>query len=239
MANVTPKRVLITGANRGIGLELAAVHIEAGDRVWGSTRAGRDERLRSIDPAGTVTLDLSDEDSIVAGMAKLAAGVDGLDLLVNCAGIDARALGATDGARGPFELDAATLLEVTMVNAAGPMVVTREALPLLLAGRNPMVVNVSSQLGSMSFAARAGSDTAYCVSKAALNMLTVKTAAALRSRRIGVVTIHPGWVSTDMGGPRATLTPRQSAEAVHETVTRLTMADSGRFLTWDGRDHPW
>ena len=235
----TPRRVLITGANRGIGLELARVFTAAGHRVWGSTRPGRSDQLMAVKPAGVIELDLLNEASIQQALADLAAQADGLDLLINCAGVDARAFGTGDRPRGPFDLDAATFTGVTAVNVTGPMVVTREALGLLQAGNQPVVVNVSSQLGSMDFASGAGNDTAYCVSKAGLNMLTVKSAAALRQDGICVISLHPGWVSTDMGGSAAPLTPAESAMAIAQTVSGLTMADSGRFVTWDGRDHAW
>lgn len=231
--------MFITGANRGIGLELARVFIAHGHRVWGSARAGRSDQLAGLSPAGIVEFDLADEAGIVAGIASLTESVDGLDMVINCAGIDARALGATDRPRGPFDLDGQTFTGVIAVNVTGPMIVNRETLPLLRSGIDAKVVNVSSQLGSMNFAAGAGSDTSYCVSKAGLNMLSVKSAAALRPDGICVVALHPGWVSSDMGGASAPLTPAASAAAIYETSTALTMADSGRFITWDGRDHDW
>lgn len=232
-------RVFITGANRGIGHELARRYVSAGHRVWGSARADRSDRLADLQPAGVIVMDLADEASIVAGIGELATQVDAIDLLINCAGVDGRNFGASEGARGPFDLDGDVFTDVIRVNATGPMIVTREALGLLRAAPSPTVVNVSSQLGSMRFAKNAGRDTAYCVSKAALNMLTVKTAAAFASDGITAVAIHPGWVSTDMGGPSASLTPQESADAIVETVSALSIADSGRFLTWDGRDHDW
>lgn len=233
------RRVFITGAGRGIGFELAKAFITGGDQVWGSARAGRSDQLAALNPAGIIEFDLADEHDITAGMANLAGETDGLDIVINCAGIDARALGADGVSRGPFDLDGDTFTGVTMVNVTGPMIVTREALPLLRAGMDAVVVNVSSQLGSMDFAKGAGSDTAYCVSKAGLNMLSVKSAAALRPEGICVVALHPGWVSSDMGGASAPLTPARSAAAIYETVGGLTMADSGRFITWDGQDHAW
>jgi NAD(P)-dependent dehydrogenase (short-subunit alcohol dehydrogenase family) len=77
------------------------------------------------------------------------------------------------------------------------------------------------------------------MSKAALNMLSVKTADALRPEGIAVVMLHPGWVQTDMGGASAPLTVAESADAIVRTVDALTLADSGRFVRWDGSDHPW
>jgi NAD(P)-dependent dehydrogenase (short-subunit alcohol dehydrogenase family) len=233
------RRVLITGANRGIGLELTKTFLNAGDDVWGSARPGRTDQVRATNPAGVIEMDLADEESIVAGMSALGSMTDGLDLLINCAGIDARAVQADEGLRGPFDLDGDTFTQVTRVNVTGPMIVTREALDLLRAGTEPVLVNISSQLGSMDFARNAGSDTSYCVSKAGLNMLSVKAAAALEPDGVCVVALHPGWVSSDMGGRSAPLTPAESAAEIHRTVTSLTMADTGRFITWDGRTHAW
>jgi NAD(P)-dependent dehydrogenase (short-subunit alcohol dehydrogenase family) len=232
-------RILVTGANRGLGLELVRTWLAKGHEVWGSARTAEPLELRALGPAGVIRLDLSDEAGIVSGMHSLASQVDGLDLLVNCAGIDARALGVTEDPRGPFDVGADVFTEVIRINATGPMIVTREALPLLRAGNEPMVLNVSSQLGSMEVAATKGRDTSYCVSKAALNMWSVKAAAELRPEGIAVLMLHPGWVSTDMGGPSAQLTPAESASAIAKTIDGLDSSDSGRFINWDGSNHPW
>lgn len=231
-------KIFITGANRGLGLELARTWLGAGHEVWGSARTTDPAAFLALGPAGAVTLDLGDEASIVAGFDALAPQIGSLDLLVNCAGLDARAFGIEDP-RGPFDVAAEHVNEVMRINATGPMLVTREALPLLRAGTNPMVLNVSSQLGSMQVAATKGRDTSYCVSKAALNMWSVKAAQALRDEGIAVVMLHPGWVSTDMGGPQAQLTPTESATSIVAAVASLTFEDTGRFIKWDGTDHPW
>lgn len=231
-------RILITGANRGLGLELAKTWIAAGHEVWGSARTADPNAFLSLEPAGSITLDLGDEASIVAGFEALATQIDCIDLLVNCAGIDARAFGIEDP-RGPFDVAAEPFNEVIRINATGPMLVTREALPLLRASDDALVLNVSSQLGSMQVAATKGRDTSYCVSKAALNMWSVKAAVALRDEGIAMVMLHPGWVSTDMGGSSAELTPTESATSIVSVVDELTFEDSGRFITWDGSDHPW
>jgi NAD(P)-dependent dehydrogenase (short-subunit alcohol dehydrogenase family) len=233
------RRIFITGANRGLGYELTRLFINRGDTVWGAGRPGRTERLRALQPAGVVEMDLVDETSVAAAVGEVGAELGALDLLINCAGIDARAVGGTEDARGPFDFDATTFTAVSVVNVTGPMVVTREALPLLRQGTDPLVLNVSSQLGSMQVGAEKGRDAAYCVSKAALNMLSVKSAAALRPEGIAVVMLHPGWVSTDMGGGSAPLTPVESATAIVETLAELSLTDSGRFINWDGTDHPW
>jgi len=226
---------MVTGVGRGLGRSLASQFVSRGHQVWGSSRDGR----APDGLAGCVELDLRDEPSIVAAAAGVGAMTDGIDVLINCAGADARAFGATEDDRGPFEVSADVFTAVLEVGATGPMIVTREFLPLLRAGSDPMVINISSQLGSMQVAARKGRDTPYCVAKAALNMLTVKTAAALRDQGVGAVALHPGWINTDMGGPSAPLELDDIVETIALTIETLNFADTGRFVRWDGHDHPW
>jgi NAD(P)-dependent dehydrogenase (short-subunit alcohol dehydrogenase family) len=234
-AATTSRRIFITGVGRGLGLTLAQRFAANGDIVFGSARGA----LPDSGLAGLVMMDLSDEESVLRAARELADQTDSLDLLINCAGADARAFGAGEDDRGIFDLDAATFNAVFNVNATGPMVLTAAVLPLLRRGSDAMVVNVSSQLGSMQVAARQGRDAAYCVSKAALNMVSVKSAAALAPEGIGVVMLHPGWVQTDMGGENAPLTVEQSADAIVASINNLSFADSGRFIRWDGHDHLW
>lgn len=230
------KRILVTGVGRGLGRALAELYVAQGHRVWGSTRSGESD----LDLAGCVAMEMSSEASIIAGVDELASATDAIDLLVNCAGTDSRSFGAeTSAERGVFGVNADQVNGLLAVNVTGPMVVTRAALRLLQTGDGPMVLNFSSQLGSMEFTRNGGGDGAYCISKAALNMFGVQAAAALRSVGIGVVSLHPGWVQTDMGGAAATMTVAESATAIVATSLGLTLADSGRFIRWDGTDHPW
>lgn len=229
------RRVFITGVGRGLGRAIALGLHDQGHEVWGSTRNGRTD----LPIAGCVSIDLNDEATVVDGLASLAEQVESIDLLINNAGAKAESFGASHGRSGPFDLDAAVFNAVLEVNVTGPMIVTKLALPLLRAGADAMVLNISSQLGSIEMGGRFRGDTAYCVSKAALNMLGLQTAAALRTERIGVVLMHPGWVQTDMGGANASLSVSEAADSIISTVDALTFQDTGRFIRWDGRDHPW
>ena len=231
------RRILVTGANRGIGLELVRAFAEQGHTVYGTARDPQSAGATTdAGAAGVFELDLANPSSIDAFGATVADAVESLDVLVNNAGVGVRSFGA---ARDDATVDAATpelISQVFQVNAVGPLLVTRALLPLLTSGDEPSVCNVSSQLGSMVVGARIG-DVPYNVSKAALNMITVKYAAA--HPEVTFVALHPGWVRTDMGGAAAELTVPESATAIADTLLRLTPTDSGRFLTWDGRDHPW
>lgn len=227
--------LFVTGVGRGLGYALAAEFLERGHEVYGSTRASPCD----LPLEGLFTIDMASELSIERGAAALASQTPSIDVLINCAGVDARAFDAADEARGPFDVGAQAFNAVFDVNVTGPMTLTKALLPQLRNGSDPLVLNISSQLGSMQVASSMGRDTAYCVSKAALNMWSVKAAAALESEGIAVVMMHPGWVQTDMGGTSAPLTMEAAAEAIATTTLDLSLADTGRFLRWDGGEHPW
>ncbi|MGI9658233.1 MAG: SDR family NAD(P)-dependent oxidoreductase [Gaiellaceae bacterium] len=225
------RRVVVTGAARGLGASLVQRFEAAGDEVVAAARSGSSCGSRSHPP-----LDVSDERSIGAFASSIDRPVD---LLVNNAAIDARALGAPVPDRGPFRLSADDFLEEVRVNAVGPMLLTRALLPRLEEATDACVLNITSQLGSMWYGAEHGNDIGYNASKAALNAITVRTAGLLRPKGIVVVAVHPGWVRTDMGGSSAPLSMDESAAAIVDVVSGLTIQDTGRFLRWDGTDHPW
>jgi NAD(P)-dependent dehydrogenase (short-subunit alcohol dehydrogenase family) len=192
--------------------------------------ADRGARVRRVDVA--------DGEAVRQFAAAVAAAGD-VDVLINAAGIDARALGAAPDQRGPFEIDAEHLLAEIRVNAAGPMLVTRALLPQLTSGGPAKVINLSSRLASMTVGAELCWDIGYNASKAALNAVTVRTARLLASTGALVVAIHPGWVRTGMGGPEATLSPGQAAGQLMKTIDALTAAHNGMFLDQTGAPHPW
>jgi NAD(P)-dependent dehydrogenase (short-subunit alcohol dehydrogenase family) len=130
------------------------------------------------------------------------------------------------------------MLEVFRVNAVGPMIVSQVFLDLLREGRNPKIVNMTSQMGSLE-TKQEGGYYSYSSSKAALNMITRLLSFDVQPDGVIVAALHPGWVRTDMGGEHATLTPQESVRGLLEVINRLTADDSGKFYTWEGREHPW
>lgn len=111
-------------------------------------------------------------------------------------------------------------------------------LDLLKAGKQPKIVNITSESGSLADQ-RGNSDYSYCASKSALNMLTRILAFDVMKLGIVAVMVHPGWVRTDMGGPHATLSPEESVRGMLELLGRLTPKDAGRFFDWNGAEHRW
>jgi len=229
------ERIVVTGANRGLGLELTRQHAQRGDEVWaGCRRPDEATELRSLTPH-VLPVDMTSEESIHEFTDAL--GPAPIDVLYNNAGIDARALGVDDGARDVLQLSGEDFLEVMRVNAVGPMLLTRRVLDRLRASNRPRVVNVSSQAGSMEVAHTLGRDVAYTASKAALNMISVRQSVHLPE--VIVIAIHPGFLKTDMGGSRADLPVEEGAAGIITMVDGLTPAESGTFRRWDGSVHPW
>jgi NAD(P)-dependent dehydrogenase (short-subunit alcohol dehydrogenase family) len=230
-------RILITGSNRGIGLELVRQYAARPDtRIFATCR--RPEAATALNAIATahpdrvtvLPLDAADEHAIEAAARTVAAQTDGLDILINNAAINPRS-------DQSITVDAALMTETFQVNAVGPLLVTRALLPLLKAGTNVRVMNVSSQMGALQW--RPGGQYGYRTSKAALNMVTRCLAMDLGSQGITTITVHPGWVQTDMGGAGATLTPQDSVSGLIRLLDGLTPTDNGEFFKWDGSKHVW
>jgi NAD(P)-dependent dehydrogenase (short-subunit alcohol dehydrogenase family) len=230
-------RIAITGASRGIGLEFARQYLNRGERVFATCRQpDRADGLQALagQAPGRLTLlplDVTRADSIEAAFSAIEAGVEGIDLLINNAGIYYR------GER-PGTLDAGKMLDAFAVNSIAPVMVAQRALGLLKRGEQPKIVNITSQMGSLA-RKRGGRDYSYCASKAALNMLSKALAFDLRASGITVVMMHPGWVQTDMGGQGAPLTPEEAIRGMVNIIDGLTPDDTARFLQWDGKELPW
>lgn len=228
--------VVITGANRGLGLALAQHYTRRGCDVIAGCRKPADAGELAATGAEVHELDLADDASLTA----FAEHVGGrrVDVLVNNAGIDARALGADDGARGALVVTPEQFLGVINVNVVGPLRMVQLLADNLRAARGK-VANISSQVGSFEVAKRIGRDAAYSSSKAALNMVTVKQSQALAADGVVVLALHPGWVRTDMGGGGADVDPADSAAGVAAVIDAATVDDNGSFFRWDGTIHPW
>jgi NAD(P)-dependent dehydrogenase (short-subunit alcohol dehydrogenase family) len=222
---------LITGANKGLGLETARQLIAAGHEVWIAARdPDRGERAADAVGARFVQLDVTDEASVAAA----AHTVGSLDVLVNNAGISGQ---RADVAQTTAE----HMRSIYETNVFGPVRVLHAFLPLLERSAAPVVVNVSSGLGSLAIAADPdgpwpGFAMAYSSSKAALNMLTIKYAAALPAMRIN--SVDPGFTATDLNDHRGTQTVEDGARAIVRYALIGPDGPTGGFFDNNGSE-PW
>lgn len=230
---MSDKRVaVVTGANRGIGYEIARQLLERDFAVYLACRSpdAAATAARSLGSgARAVTLDAADPQSAGRAADLVSAEVGRVDVLVNNAGV------LDPGDESALTVEPAVIEQTLRTNAIGPWVVVRAFLPLLSQAASPRVVNVSS--GGGSLAEMGHWAPAYSVSKAALNAVTRQLAAALRGR-VAVNAVCPGWVKTDMGGAEA---PRTAAEGADTPVWLATDAPwtlTGRFFR-DRREIPW
>ena len=229
--------VLITGANRGIGLEMARQYAADGWRVLACCRHPDDAtalgELAAAHPARVeiYALDVSD----AAQIAQLARvlGDTAIDLLINNAGIypdsDAAGFGHTDYADWMRAFEINTMAPLRMAEAFVAHVARSE---------KKIIAAISSKMGSLSDA-NSGGSYLYRSSKAAVNMVMKTLAMDLRSRGIIAVALHPGWVQTDMGGPNAAISPGQSVSGLRRVIGKLAPADSGRFFDYNSSEIPW
>ena len=232
------KRILITGANRGVGLELARQCVARGDRVFAGSRslekAGALQQIAAEYP-GKLTilpLEVTDETSIAESAASVTAEVAALDILFNNAAAN---FGDEPGLSA---VNAETLLKAAHINAVGAVIVAQGFINLLQKGIEPKLVNVSSEAGSITGMTHFRGYH-YYGSKAAMNMYTRALAWDPETEGITVIAIHPGWVRTDMGGPNAHLSTEQSAAGLLKVTDKLTPADNAKFYTWEGSELPW
>lgn len=235
--------VVVTGAARGIGLELVRQLLARGDQVHAGARRVS-PALQSLadgarDRCHLHALDLAEDATFPAFATAVAAVHQKVDVLINNAGIYSLRSGAWNPETTGFSaLAADDLLAVYRVNTVGPLLLAKAMLPLLAGARGARVVNISSRLGSVG-EKTSGGDYAYCGSKAALNITTRALAVDLAPQGVIAFAMTPGWVRTDMGGPQASLSPEESVRGMLRVIDGVRPADAGRFVDQAGEDQPW
>ena len=221
--------VLITGANRGIGLELARQYAKAGWHVIGTARTRDSADALVATGADVIQLDVTDKSSV----DRLARDLDNqpIDILINNAGIQPLMWTLA-------EIDFDEFTRALNVNTVGPVRVVHALLSSLRSGTLRTIINVTSNLGSIT-ANTDGGFYGYRESKAALNMFTKTLAAELGPEGFICAAIHPGWVRTDLGGGDAPLDVRQSVESIRRVIESLSQADNGSFWSYAGTQMKW
>jgi NAD(P)-dependent dehydrogenase (short-subunit alcohol dehydrogenase family) len=229
------KTVLITGANKGIGFEVARQLAAKGFHVFIGARnreAGRKAAVEIAKDGGKATLleiDVADNASVTAAAREFSKIADHLDVLVNNAGI------MVDGDNAILEISGDLFRKTLETNTLGPLRVTRAFVPLLAKSKAPRVINVSSGGGQLTGGAD-GWAPAYCISKTALNGVTSQLAAALP--KFAINSVCPGWVRTDMGGRNATRSVKEGADTIVWLAAHAPQKLTGKFLR-DRKEIPW
>ena len=227
---------LITGANRGLGLEFARQYLADGWQLYAACRdpASASELRRltetSDDKLQMPAMDVTDPASIDATATELDG--QAIDLLVNNAGI----IGPHGQTIGNIDYEA--WAEVLAINTMGPMRVSEAFVEHVARSDRKLIVTLTSGMGSIADNTSGGS-ILYRSSKAAVNMVMRSLAIDLAPRGITCVVVNPGWVRTDMGGPNANLQPAESIRALRRLIATLGPEQSGKFFNHTGTEYPW
>jgi len=226
-------KILIVGASRGIGLELAKQYAQQGDQVIAGVRDTNaakllDEAAAASDKIQIEKLDIGDPASVQAAAQRIQEPLD--EVII--------AAGGMGGAHQTIDdIDLAEWHRTFDVNTIGPFLVARAFKPNLVASGNGKLMILTSQLAASTWPL--GAMYIYSTTKAGVSKVGQILAIDWKDEPISVALMHPGWVQTDMGGPHAEITAEESAAGIRRVMAGLTKADSGKFYKWNGEIHPW
>lgn len=231
------KEILVTGASRGLGFCFTRRYLEEGCRVFAGYRNNAEELKALKQEYGAllelVVLDVADTASVEAAAVQIKELTNHLDIVINSAGIHSDS---------SFEILETTNLDdcsfVYNVNAVGPLRVAKALLPLIRNGNAPKIINISSESGSITWSGRV-KEFDYCMSKAALNMGSKLLSNYLKEDKISVLAVQPGWMRTDMGGPKADLDPYETAVKLVKLFQSIKDLDTPIFIDNEGQSIPW
>ncbi len=231
---------LVTGANRGLGLEFTRQYLDAGWRVLAACR--QPETSEAFVELGgemltPVAIDVTDHDTIAAAAQQLAG--QAIDVLINNAGVFGPNSGQHNDWRQNFgHMDYDVWADVLRINTMGPFRMAEAFVENIASSEQKKLVTISSSLGSIGDPEK-GQHFAYRTSKAAINMAMATLADELAPQDIVVGLLDPGWCRTDMGGGGADFDPADSVARMRALIEGMTIGDTGRFLRHDGYEHPW
>jgi len=223
--------ILITGTNRGIGLEIANQALARGWTVYGSARevvTDPDAHICHHPKFHDLQFDVTDHAAVRAAAASVS---EPIDILINNAG----SIGPER--QSTLDMDFDGFAQTFAVNTLAPLAVGQAFLPHLKRSSSPRILTVSSWMGSLSH--QKSDRIAYRASKAAVNKVMQGLATDLAPMGIAVANLHPGWVRTDLGGAGADIAPAESAAGILTLAEGLTLAGTGQFYNWDGSSLDW
>jgi NAD(P)-dependent dehydrogenase (short-subunit alcohol dehydrogenase family) len=226
-------RILITGANRGLGLALSQIGAERGHHIFAGVRdvAQVEDKCNFNHAVTILPIDVTDEDSVSNAAKIIKVDLGMIDVIINNAGV------LVDRDKKIEELDISRVQTTFDVNLFGPMRVVKHFLPLLMKSDSASIINISSEAGSFENAY--GGDYPYATSKTALNMFSEQLSKYVNGKNTQVYAVHPGWMKTDMGGERAPGNPFDTANSIFDIIERKLRIDSKHvFITKEGKPMP-
>jgi NAD(P)-dependent dehydrogenase (short-subunit alcohol dehydrogenase family) len=228
---------LITGTNRGIGLELAKQYVADGWRVLACCRdpakADALHRLAEQQPDRVQIHALDVTDLVQIDRLAKALASESIDVLINNAGFYPQS-----DSKGFGHADCDEWMQAFRINTMAPLKMAEAFAPNVARSKLKIIATLSSKMGSMADNT-SGGNYLYRSSKAAVNMVNKSLSLDLKRDGVTAVVFHPGWVQTDMGGPNALISVGQSVSGLRKVIGQLTLADSGKFLSYEGQEIAW
>lgn len=231
------KNILITGASRGIGLALTKIFLDNDFNIITLTTSIRDE-LKELsekfkDKINNYICDITKEEELIKAFKVILKTTDSLEIIINNAAIN-----LDDRKKDLDEIDFESMVKTYDVNSVSPLRVIKHFMPILKKGSCKLIVNISSEAGSIKDAWRK-SEYGYCMSKSALNMASKILQNRFGEEGIKVLAIHPGWVKTDMGGKEAPILPEESAKKIFDLILKKWKIKDPIYYDLDGKEMNW
>ncbi len=224
---------LVTGTNKGVGLEMTRILANRGDKVIACCRRpGEAESLQQIEGDVDIRQVAIGDDTSVRNLAAALEGI-AIDVLINNAGTK----GPESNRQSALDMDFQGWADTFNINSMGPVRMMQAFMPNLRLADCPKIMTVTSQMGALSLDMTAAH--AYCASKAAINKFMRLASIDLKPDGVAIGLVHPGWVRTDMGGPQAQLSAEESAKGCIEVTDALNIENTGGFWKWNGEAHDW
>lgn len=229
--------VLITGASKGLGFSLTNIYLKNGHKVIATYRKNLEDLEKIKDTNKNlilVPMDVSSEDSVKVSYEIIKEKVSFIDILINNAGIYIE-----DRSKTIENIDIEKVITTFNVNSVGPLRVLKYFYPMVERSNKKLIINISSEAGSIGDCWR-DREYGYCMSKSALNMLSMILQNYSKNKGIKVLVIHPGWMRTDMGGPDADISPDESANGIYNLSLReWNLNDKDIYMDYLGRKMNW
>jgi len=228
--------VLITGASKGLGYSLTDLYLSKGDYVIATYRRNLEhlEKIKDNPNLLLYKMDVADENSVKDAFEFVKSKVSHIDILINNA-----AVYLEDKTKTIENVDIEKAIQTLNINSIGPLRVLKYFFSLVERGNKKLIINVSSEAGSISNCWR-DREYAYCMSKSALNMLSAILQNYSRNKGIKVLAIHPGWMRTDMGGPDADISPEEAAEGIYNlSMKEWDVNDKNIYMDYKGNLMTW